>query len=91
MARPGGTKRLGEEYPEDGYQTVEEAKQQKINLVEDLVETMEDETIKIATLDGEIPMRICEETVDLSYVATAEAELLEEATGEPMLEESFLI
>ena len=40
LARPGGTKRLGGEYPEDGYQTVEEAKQQEINLVENLVETM---------------------------------------------------
>lgn len=60
LARPGGIKRLREEYPEDGYQTTEEANQQRINLVEDLVEAMEDDATKNITLGGEIRMRICE-------------------------------
>ena len=40
---------------------------------------MEDDATKINILDGEIPMRICEEAVDLSYISTAEAGLLEGA------------
>lgn len=88
LARPEGIKRLGEDYPEDGYQTTQEAKQQRIGLVENMIEAMEDETVKIATLYGELQMRICEEAVGLSYIATAEAELWKKRWGRRTLEES---
>ena len=39
---------------------------------------MEYETVKIKTPEGKLQMRICEETVDLSYMAPADAGLLEE-------------
>ena len=90
LARPGGAKRLGEEYPKDGYQAVEEAKQQKINLVEIFVETMEDETIKIATLDGKIQMRICGEAVDFFILRQTKQSYWKRQRDELTLEESFL-
>ena len=48
--------------------------------MEDLVDAMEGETFKIDTVSGEMQMRICEEAVDLSYIATSEAELLKGAS-----------
>ena len=39
---------------------------------------MEDETVKIKAPEGKLQMRICEETVDLSYMGSADADLLEE-------------
>ena len=80
MARSGGAKRLAEKDPEDGFQKAEEAKEQRINLVEDLVDAMEDEAVQIDTVNGKIQMCSCEELVDLSYIATPEAELLEGAS-----------
>ena len=76
--RPERAKRLGEDHSEDEYQTVQESKQQRIGLIESVVEAMEDETVKIATLEGKLQMRICEEAVDLSYIGSADADLLEE-------------
>ena len=76
------SKRSGEDHSEDEYQTVQESKQQRIGLIESVVEAMEDETVSITTLNGELQMRICEEAVDLSYIASADADLLEEAIGQ---------
>ena len=39
---------------------------------------MGDETVKIETLEGKLQMRICEDAVDLSYIGSADADLLEE-------------
>ena len=73
---------MGEDYPEDGYQTVQETNHQRINLAEHMIGAMEDETVTIATLDGELQMDICGAAIDLSYIATVDAELLEEAMGQ---------
>ena len=75
----GSAKRLGEEYPQDGYQTLQEAKQQRVNLVDVVVEAMEEATTKIRTLDSDLQMTICEEKIDLSYLENAQADLLGEA------------
>ena len=40
---------------------------------------MEDETVKIETPEGELRMKICEEIADLSYMGSADADLLEAA------------
>ena len=88
LARSGGAKRPAEKDPEasrwrtgaeDGYRKADEAKEQKLNLVEDLVDTLEEEAVQIHTGNGEVQMRICEEPLGLSFIATPEAELLEEA------------
>ena len=55
------------------------SKQQRIGFVGSVVEAMEDDTVKIETPEGELRMRICEEIVDLSYMDSADADLLEEA------------
>ena len=73
LARSGGTKRLAEKDPEDGYQKAEEAEAQRVDLVEDLVDAMEDEAVQIYTVNGEVQMRICEEPLDRSFIATPEA------------------
>ena len=39
---------------------------------------MGDETVNIETSEGELQMRICEEAADLSYIGSADADLLEE-------------
>ena len=82
LVRPERSKVSGEDHSEDEYQTVQESKQERIGLIESVVEAMEDETVKIATLEGKLQMRICEEAVDLSYIGPADADLLEEAMGQ---------
>jgi len=67
-----------EDHSEDEYHTVQESKQQRIGLIESVVEAMEDETVTLATLEGKLQMRICEEAVDPSYIGSADADLLEE-------------
>ena len=51
-------------------------KTKKINLVEDLVDALEEEAVQVCIGDGEVQMHICEEPLDLSFVATPKAELL---------------
>ena len=88
LARSGGTKRAAEGDPEgirwrtgaeDGRRQEYEAKEQRLNLVEDLVDTLEEEAVQVHTGNGGVQMRICEEPLDLSFIATPEAELLEGA------------
>ena len=43
------------------------------------MDALEDEAVQIHTVDGEVQMRICEEPLDLFFIATPEAELLEGA------------
>jgi hypothetical protein len=45
-------KRSGEDHSEDEYQTVQESKQQRIGFIGSVVEAMENETVKIGTLEG---------------------------------------
>ena len=72
-------KRSGEDHSDDEYQTVQESKQQRIGFIGSVVEAMEDETVKIETPEGELRMKICEGIADLSYMESADADLLEEA------------
>ena len=48
--------------------------------MDDLVDAMEDETVKIDAVNGEPQRCIYEEAVDFSYIAISETELLEEAS-----------
>ena len=75
LVRPDTTKRSGGDHSDDEYQTVQEPQQQRIEFNGSIAEAMEDETVKIKTLEGKLQMRICKETVDLSYIGSA---LLEE-------------
>ena len=79
LVRPDTTKRFGGDRSDDEYQTVQESKQQRIGFIGSVVEAMEDEIVKIETPEGELRMRICEEIADLSYMGSADADLLEEA------------
>ena len=79
LVRPDTMKRSGGDHSDDEYQTVQESKQQRIGFIGSVVEAMEDETVKIETPEGELQMRICEEIADLSYMGSADADLLEEA------------
>ena len=79
LVRPDTTKRSGGDHSDDEYQTVQESTQQRIGIIGSVVEAMEDDTVKIETPEGELRMKICEEIVDLSYMDSADADLLEEA------------
>ena len=75
----GSTQRFGEVYPQHGYQTMQEAKQQRINLADVVIDEMEKCTTTIRTLNDDLEMIICEEKVDRSYVENTQADLLEDA------------
>ena len=81
LARPDGVKRMGEDYPQDGYQTIQESKQQRIGMLDVIVENLEESIPTIRTLDYELPMATCEEKVDLSYLENLTSDLLEEAVA----------
>ena len=89
LARPEGIKRSVEGDPEAsrwrtgdevGPQSQQdETKERRLNLVEDLVDVLEEEAVQVCIGNGEVQMRICEEPLDLSFIANPEAELLEGA------------
>ena len=54
-------------------------KERRLNLIEDLVDTLEEGAVKLAISGGEVQMRVCEEPLDLSFLTNPEAELLEGA------------
>ena len=87
-------KRSATAEPDDGFQTPQESKQQRIgdgpvdaieveedeaNAIDVAVEEMENSTVHIRTLDCDMLMKTCEEDVDLSYLEDAEATMLSEA------------
>ena len=89
LERPSPTKRPAEGDPdirwrtgdESGPQSREdEAKERRLDLIEDLVGVLEDEAVQVRTGDGEVQMRVCEEPLDLSFIASPEAELLRGAS-----------
>lgn len=77
--RFGSTKRLREKYPQDGYQTMQETKQQNINVVDVVVEEMEKCATTVRMLNDGLEMITCEEKVDLSYLTNTQADLLDDA------------
>ena len=57
---------MGEDYPQDGYQTIQEAKQQRTGMLDVIVENLEESIPTIWTLDYELQMATCEERVGLA-------------------------
>ena len=89
LARSGAVKRPAEGEPESRWRTRDEtgpqsqeyeAKERRLNLIEDLVDVLEEEVVQVCIGDGEVQMRICEEPLDLSFIASPEAKLLEGAS-----------
>ena len=72
---------MGEEYPQDGYQTHQESEQQRINMVDAIVEAMEESTSTVKTLECELQMVPCEEMINLSYLEDNHPNLLQEAVA----------
>ena len=82
-------KRPAESEPESRWRTgdetgpqsqEDEAKERRLNLIEDLVDALEEEAVQVCIGDGEVQMRICEEPLDLSFIASPEAKLLDGAS-----------
>ena len=88
LSRPSATKRPAEGEPEirwrsgdeSGPQSEEkEGKERKLYLIEELVDALEERAVQVCIRGGEVQMRICEEPLDLSFLVSPEAKLLEGA------------
>ena len=59
---------------------MQETQQQRITLIDVVIEEMEECTTIVRTLDDDLEMITCEEKVDLSYLGNTQADLSEDAT-----------